>query len=190
MHSRRTSCRCSGRAQAAGEARTTAALWALLCRTPNNGQWRALQQRDDAVHTLLVAGRRIPAVRAKKRAGRMRQLRQRTEEPVFDSLIQHYGMRRVNTRGRNSAHKKMLLTVIILNPRKLLKHQSQQVLRLAIALPKPPWLRNAAYAPGWRVGLLMEQLGTAGTSSPATYSGGAHFGRLHFCTSARVRRWP
>ena len=47
-------------------------------------------------------------------------------------------MRRVNTRGRSSAHKTMLLTVIAFNLKKLLKHQSTKTLRLAIALPKPP----------------------------------------------------
>lgn len=44
----------------------------------------------------------------------MRRLRQRTIEPVFGSLLQHYGLRRVNTRGRSSAHKTMLLTAIAL----------------------------------------------------------------------------
>ena len=69
---------------------------------------------------------------------RMRQLRQRTIEPVFGSLLQHYGLRRVNTRGRSSAHKTMLLTAIAFNLKKLLKHQPKQTRRLAIALPVPP----------------------------------------------------
>jgi hypothetical protein len=66
-----------------------------------------------------------------------RMLRQRTVEPVFGSLLQHYGLRRVNMRGRSSAHKTMLLTAIAFNLKKLLKHQSKKTLRLAIALPKP-----------------------------------------------------
>jgi hypothetical protein len=45
--------------------------------------------------------------------------RQRTIEPVY--LLQHYGLRRVNTRGR-SAHKTMLLTAIAFNLKKLLKN--------------------------------------------------------------------
>jgi hypothetical protein len=65
----------------------------------------------------------------------MRRLRQRTIEPVFDSLLQHYGMRRVNTRGRSSAHKTMLLTAVAFNLQKLLKHQPKKTLRLAIGLP-------------------------------------------------------
>jgi transposase len=87
--------------------------------------------------------------RQQSRPGRhMRRLRQRTVEPVFGSLLQYYGLRRVNTRGRSSAHKTMLLTAIAFNLKKLLKHQSQQVLRLAIALPKPP--AEQRLLPFWR----------------------------------------
>ena len=68
----------------------------------------------------------------------MRRLRQRTVEPVFGSLLQHYGLGRVNTRGRSDAHKTMLLTAIAFNLKKLLKHQSKRTLRLAIALPRMP----------------------------------------------------
>lgn len=91
--------------------------------------------------------------RQQSRAGRrMRRLRQRTVEPVFGSLLQHYGLRRVNTRGRSSAHKTMLLTAIAFNLKKLLKYQPTRTLSLAIALPKtslegqisPFWLRCQA----------------------------------------------
>jgi hypothetical protein len=64
----------------------------------------------------------------------MRRLCQRTIEPVFGSLLQHYGLRRVNTPGLSSAHKTMLLTPIAFNLKKLLKHQPKQTLRQAIAL--------------------------------------------------------
>ena len=67
----------------------------------------------------------------------MRRLRQRTIEPVFGSLLQHYGLRRVNTRGRGSAHKTMLLTAIAFHLKKLLKHQPQRKASLAVTLPKP-----------------------------------------------------
>ena len=67
----------------------------------------------------------------------MRRLRQRTIEPVFGSLLQYYGLRRVNTRGRGSAHKTMLLTAIAFNRKKLFKHQPQRQASLAVALPKP-----------------------------------------------------
>ncbi|HEX8658920.1 MAG TPA: IS1182 family transposase [Hymenobacter sp.] len=91
--------------------------------------------------------------RQQSRSGRrMRRLRQRTVEPVFGSLLQHYGLRRVNTRGRSSAHKTMLLTALAFNLKKLLKHQPIRTLGLAIALPKtslegqisPFWLRSHA----------------------------------------------
>jgi len=64
----------------------------------------------------------------------MRRVRQRTVEPVFGSLLQHYGLRRVNTKGRVAAHKIMLLTAIAYNLKKLLKHQANRVLSVAIAL--------------------------------------------------------
>jgi hypothetical protein len=77
--------------------------------------------------------------RQRSRPGRhMRGVRQRTVEPVFGSLLQHYGLRRVNTKGRSSAHKMMLLTALAFNLKKLLKHPPKQTLRLAIALPTPP----------------------------------------------------
>jgi len=68
----------------------------------------------------------------------MRRLRQRTIEPVFGSLLQHHGLRRVNTRGRSSAPKTMRLTAIAFNLKKLLRYQPKQVLCRAIALPKLP----------------------------------------------------
>jgi hypothetical protein len=81
--------------------------------------------------------RRALARQQSRPGRRMRGLRQRTVEPVFGSLLQHYGLRRVNTRGRNSAHKTMLLTAIAFNLKKLLKHQPKQTRGLALALPVP-----------------------------------------------------
>ena len=64
----------------------------------------------------------------------MRWVRQRTVEPVFGNLLQHYGLRRVGTKGRAVAHKAMLLSVIAYNLKKLLKHQPKRTSRVAIAL--------------------------------------------------------
>jgi transposase len=73
--------------------------------------------------------------RQHSRAGqRMRRVRQRTVEPVFGSLLHHYGLRRVGTKGRAAAHKAMLLSAIAYNLKKLLKHQPKQTARVAIAL--------------------------------------------------------
>jgi transposase len=70
----------------------------------------------------------------------MRRVRQRTVEPVFGNLLQHYGLRRVNTRGQAAAHKTMLLSAIAYNLKKLLKQQPKQVVSLALAL-QPASLR-------------------------------------------------
>jgi hypothetical protein len=73
--------------------------------------------------------------RQHSRAGQqMRRVRQRTVEPVFGSLLHHYGLRRVGTKGQAAAHKAMLLSAIAFNLKKLLKHQSKQLASVAIAL--------------------------------------------------------
>jgi|GEM_PF-4287579 len=65
----------------------------------------------------------------------MRLLRQSTVEPVFGSLLQHYGLRQVNTRSRASAHKTMLLAAMAYNLKKLLKHRPPQAVSQVLALP-------------------------------------------------------
>ena len=73
--------------------------------------------------------------RQHSRAGQqMRRVRQRTVEPVLGSLLHHYGLRRVGTKGRTAAHKTMLLSAIAYNLKKLLKHQPKRVVSMAIAL--------------------------------------------------------
>jgi transposase len=95
-------------------------------------------KKRQLIRTAYDAQYRRALARQQSRPGkRMRRLRQRTIEPVFGSLLQHYGLRRVNTRGRSSAHKTMLLTAIAFNLKKLLKHQPKKTLRLAIVLPRP-----------------------------------------------------
>lgn len=72
------------------------------------------------------------------RAGqRMRRAGQRTVEPVFGSLLHHYALRRVGTKGRAAVHKSMLLSAIAYNLKKLLKHQPKQTVSIAIALCPP-----------------------------------------------------
>ncbi|RZK23633.1 MAG: hypothetical protein EOO63_17610 [Hymenobacter sp.] len=73
--------------------------------------------------------------RQHSRAGQqMRRVRQRTVEPVFGSLLHHYGLRQVGTKGRAAAHKARLLSAIAYNLKKLLKHPPKQTARVAIAL--------------------------------------------------------
>ena len=67
----------------------------------------------------------------------MRRVRQRTVEPVFGTLLHHYGLRRVGTKGREAADKAMLLSAIAYNLRMLLKHQPKQTASMAIALYPP-----------------------------------------------------
>lgn len=77
--------------------------------------------------------------RQRSRTGqRMRRVRQRTVEPVFGSLLHHYGLRRVGTKGRAFAHKTMLISAIAYNSKKLLKHQPKQAASIAIALCPAP----------------------------------------------------
>ena len=79
-----------------------------------NGKKRQL------IRTAYAAYYRRALTRQRSRQGqRMRRLRQRTIKPVFGSLLPHYGLRRVNTRGRNSAHKTMLLTAIAFHLKKM-----------------------------------------------------------------------
>jgi len=77
----------------------------------------------------------------------MRRVRQRTVEPVFGSLLHHYGLRRVGTKGQAAAHKAMLLSAIAYNLKKLLKHQPKQTARMALALyPQTQGLRQAHFS--------------------------------------------
>jgi transposase len=96
-------------------------------------------KKRQLLRTAYAAHYRRALVRQQSRQGQYRRrLRQRTIEPVFGSLLQHYGLRRVNTRGRSSAHKTMLLTALAFNLKKLLKHQAKQTQCLSIALLAPP----------------------------------------------------
>jgi hypothetical protein len=105
-------------------------------------------QTTDAYHLwrVLPAGVAAPAEPTK----RMRQLRQSTVEPVFGSLIQHYGLRRTNVRGHAGAHKTMLLAAVAYNLKKLLNYRPTQQVSAAVALARPllvasirSWRRNS-----------------------------------------------
>ena len=95
-------------------------------------------KKRQLIRTAYAAHYQRALTRQQSRQGHyMRQLRQRTVEPVFGSLLQHYGLRRVNTRGRSSAHKTMLLAAIAFNLKKLLKYQPTKTRCLVIALSIP-----------------------------------------------------
>ncbi|SMB79586.1 transposase IS4 family protein [Hymenobacter roseosalivarius DSM 11622] len=85
-----------------------------------------------------------------RRGQYLRRVRQSTVEPVFGTLLHHYGLRRLNPRGLASAHKTMLLTALAYNLKKLLTHRPQRTQQLAVALPLPrlptadqPWAQAA-----------------------------------------------
>lgn len=64
--------------------------------------------------------------RAKSRKGKYyKTVRQSTVEPVFGTLINFTGMRKINTRGIESANKVMVMAAIAYNLKKLLKYQGK-----------------------------------------------------------------
>ena len=67
-------------------------------------------------------------VRSKSRLGkRMKSLRQSTVEPVFGTLIEHMGMRKMNTIGIRQANKNMLMAAVAYNLKKYLKFDYKTV---------------------------------------------------------------
>ena len=56
-----------------------------------------------------------------ERGKRMKNLRQSTVEPVFGSLTQFYGLRKIGVLGKAGAHKVMLMAAIAFNLKKYLK---------------------------------------------------------------------
>jgi hypothetical protein len=61
---------------------------------------------------------RVESNEGKKMIGR----RMATVEPVFGSLLNYYGMKRVNAKGKESAHKFLLMAACAYNLQKLLTH--------------------------------------------------------------------
>jgi len=66
----------------------------------------------------------------------MKKLRQSTVEPVFGSLMQHYGLRKINVLGKSGAHKVMLLAAVAFNLRKYMKFKPIRSLSMAMVLEK------------------------------------------------------
>lgn len=61
-----------------------------------------------------------------RKAKYYKTLRQSTVEPVFGTLINHLGMRKINTRGIESANKVMLMAAIAYNLKKVLKYNTRK----------------------------------------------------------------
>ena len=60
------------------------------------------------------------------RGKRMVRIRAGTVEPVFGNLINYYGLRKINVKGKTGAHKVMLMSAIAYNIRKLIKHTDRK----------------------------------------------------------------
>ena len=73
-----------------------------------------------------------------RRGKRMKRLRQRTVEPVLGSLVDYYGLRKLNVRGKTGAHKVMLMAAIAFNLKKYMKFTSKSTISQALAL-KVEW---------------------------------------------------
>ena len=71
-----------------------------------------------------------------KRGKRMKKLRQSTVEPVFGSLVQHYGLRRINVLGKSAAHKVITMAAIAFNLKKYIKFRPTKSVSMAMALEK------------------------------------------------------
>jgi hypothetical protein len=73
--------------------------------------------------------------RVKSSVGRrMKKLRQSTVEPVFGSLLNYYGMSKVNAHGIDSAHKVMLMAAIAYNVKKYMKYAKKNARAMAMKL--------------------------------------------------------
>jgi len=67
-----------------------------------------------------------------KKGGYYKTLRQSTVEPVFGTLINFLGMRKINTRGIENANKVMLMAAMAYNLKKVLKYQGYRKLSRSV----------------------------------------------------------
>ena len=89
------------------------ALKANCC--PNTGSRRIVRTAYDPEY------QRSYIRQESKRGKHMKRLRQSTVEPVFGSLIQYYGLNKINVLGKEGAHKNMLMAAIELMSKTILK---------------------------------------------------------------------
>jgi len=61
----------------------------------------------------------------------MKSVRQSTVEPVFGTLIEHLGLRKMNTIGIRQANKNMLMAAVAYNLKKYLKFERKTVNNMA-----------------------------------------------------------
>lgn len=73
-----------------------------------------------------------------RRGKRMKRLRSATIEPALGSLVDYYGLRKINVRGKAGAHKVMLMAAVAFNLKKYMKFTTKSTISQAIAL-KVEW---------------------------------------------------
>jgi transposase len=88
-------------------------------------------------------------VRMQTRKGKiLRKLRQSTVEPVIGSLVNSFGIKRVNTKGLSQANKCLTMAAVAYNLKKMLKHKSRlcqdniQSLKNALKMLNEAFLRR------------------------------------------------
>ena len=91
--------------------------------------------------------------RSRTRLGRrMKSIRQSTVEPVFGTLIEHLGMRKMNTIGIRQANKNMLMAAVAYNlkkylkfDRKIMENMAKETKNLCLELVLAIWGILSAY---------------------------------------------
>ncbi|GAB4038286.1 hypothetical protein GCM10028809_55960 [Spirosoma gilvum] len=73
-----------------------------------------------------------------RRGKRMKRLRSATIEPALGSLVDYYGLRKINVRGKVGAHKVMLMAAVAFNLKKYMKFTTKSTVSQALAL-KVEW---------------------------------------------------
>jgi hypothetical protein len=71
----------------------------------------------------------------------MKNLRQSTVEPVFGSLTQFYGLRKIGVLGKAGANKVMLMAAIAFNLKKYLRKGEGSP---PLAFSRPSWMSSKA----------------------------------------------
>lgn len=67
----------------------------------------------------------------------MKRKRSATVEPVWGTLINFLGLRRMTSRGLKCANQALLMAAVCYNLKKYMKHNNKKVKTIAIALSKP-----------------------------------------------------
>ena len=77
----------------------------------------------------------------------MKRRRSATVEPVWGTLINFLGLRRMTSRGLKCANQALLMAAACYNLKKYMKHNSKKVQTMVIELAKPAGAALAFYFP-------------------------------------------